>query len=300
MTVCFLLVAHGQSSDSLKASGEVGRERFYYIDEEYITYEVIGDGPIPVVVLHGFGASSQVWHDVLGLMDTSKSTFYLFDLKGCGQSTSPHDERYSTSDQALLIGDFIAANGLEGVTVIGHSMGGGIAMIMAVYDLSSQDSRLEKLVLLNPAAYEDAVPFFVRYLRTPILGYFLVHWYTPRSLARRTLERLYASPGAVTERAVDLYANEWSENDYRYVLRQTAKQVVPVDFASITERYQEISLPVFIAWGEQDPVLGFEIVERLRADLPNAHVSFIEECGHSPHEERPIETAKLIQAWLDL
>lgn len=294
-----LLIAQARNIGSLGSIGEASRERFFYSEEEYIAYQVIGNGPDPVIVLHGFGASSQVWRGVLRLMNTSLSTFYVFDLKGCGQSTSPRDGEYSTSDQAKLVQSFIEEMNLRDVTIVGHSMGGGIATIMAVYALDSLDLRLRKLVLLNPAAYGDAVPFFVRYLRTPIVGVFLLNWYRPQSLARRTLERLYANPDAVSESAVNLYANEWRGTNYRYVLRQTAKQVVPPDFESIIARYREVSIPVFIIWGKQDPVLDLEMVGRLSTDFPNVKISYIQDSGHCPHEEAPAETARLIQVCLE-
>ena len=93
-------------------------------------YEEQGKGP-PVLLLHGFGASTFTWRHVApDLAETHR--VIAVDLKGFGQSDKPFDERYSVSDQAELLAQLIEDKDLRDLTIVGHSFGGGVALRLAL------------------------------------------------------------------------------------------------------------------------------------------------------------------------
>src|SRR4051794_24109015 len=105
----------------------------------------------PVVALHGFGETSYSWRHLIGGASQGLA-FYTVDLRGCGQSEKPLDERYALRDHAAAIRDFILELDLNDVTLLGHSMGGGIALLVALDLLRRADGRLRSLVLIDSLA----------------------------------------------------------------------------------------------------------------------------------------------------
>ncbi|MBE3110073.1 MAG: alpha/beta fold hydrolase, partial [Acidobacteria bacterium] len=87
-----------------------------------------GEGK-PVLLIHGFGASTFTWRGVAPELAQDNHVIAV-DLKGFGQSDKPLDERYAASDQAALLAQLIEARDLRDLTLVGHSYGGGIALLL--------------------------------------------------------------------------------------------------------------------------------------------------------------------------
>ncbi len=93
--------------------------------------EVSGSGK-PVLLIHGFGNSVYVWRHLAPAL-AQQNRVIAIDLKGFGDSPKPADERYSVYEQARLIRDYVEDNDLKDVTIVGHSLGGGIALVASLY-----------------------------------------------------------------------------------------------------------------------------------------------------------------------
>src|SRR6185295_12299080 len=92
--------------------------------------ETFGAGP-PIVCLHGFGLSSYTWREMRGTL-TAAHTMHAFDLKGFGKSPKPRDGRYAVSDQTAAVIGCIDALQLSDIVLVGHSLGGGVALVTAL------------------------------------------------------------------------------------------------------------------------------------------------------------------------
>src|SRR5262249_43701126 len=110
--------------------------RLHYQDE--------GKGPLPVLI-HGFGASSYPWRHLAPALARDHRVIAV-DLKGFGQSDKPFDERYSVFDQADLLAQLIVDKNLHNLTLVGHSFGGGGALLLALQADPSLNGRISKLV----------------------------------------------------------------------------------------------------------------------------------------------------------
>jgi pimeloyl-ACP methyl ester carboxylesterase len=95
--------------------------------------------------------------------------------KGAGESPKPYDHRYSMFEQAELIYRFIHQNDLHQVTLVGHSFGGGVALLVALRLTQQEPSRLSRLILLDTIAYPQKLPGVIRMLRMPVLGWLGLH-----------------------------------------------------------------------------------------------------------------------------
>jgi pimeloyl-ACP methyl ester carboxylesterase len=146
-----------ETSTSLARVGRFG-------ELHYVQY---GSGR-PVIALHGFGQTSYSWRHLATALPKDIA-LYAFDLRGYGASAKPHDERYSLCDQAAGICAFIHERDLKDVTLIGHSMGSGVALLAAL-DLLKRGNRLHSLVLIDGVAFPQGIPWFMRLMRNPLVG----------------------------------------------------------------------------------------------------------------------------------
>jgi len=107
----------------------------------------------PIIFLHGFGASIETWRDVLPLLLTPPRSVCLVDLKGFGQSSKPRDGAYSLEEQADLIISMLESRKLSGVTLVGHSYGGAVALLVAIRTshYSTPAPLVGSLILLDAA-----------------------------------------------------------------------------------------------------------------------------------------------------
>ena len=272
---------------------------FQYNGSIAIHYKVVGRGPVPIVFLHGFASAHDTWLDLAAMFPADGFTLYLLDLKGFGLSAKPRDGAYSVRDQAAVVGDFIRELGLRQVNLIGHSMGGTIALRVCLDGQRDKEPfAVRKLVLIDCAAYPQKLPKFFRRLRSPVLGPLLLHLIPARRMARMTLEKVFCSP-AVTPERITRYARYFCGRGVSYALRATVKGIDPAEYARAGESYGTLSVPTLIIWGMEDRITKPKNGYRLHGDIPGSQLKIFRNCGHSPQEERPRETCAAILAFLD-
>jgi pimeloyl-ACP methyl ester carboxylesterase len=250
----------------------------------------------PIVLLHGLGASSYTWHRIAP--DLAKTNRVIaIDLKGFGQSDKPLDDRYSIFDQAKLVDEFITRRKLRGVTLVGHSYGGGVALAVALSQMDAGKDQIEKLVLIDSVAYRQPLPFFFQVLRTPIIGELGMSLVPPEVQMARALAIAYYKGEKVTADTVHHYASALHSEGGRHALFHTINSLDPDAAEAISRRYPSLKLPALLLWCDHDKIVPLRFGKRLASDLPNARIDVIEDCGHIPHEEQPAETLRAIQSF---
>jgi pimeloyl-ACP methyl ester carboxylesterase len=273
-------------------------QQFFFSKTEFVNYRVIGNGEKAVIFLHGFGASNRTWDDIVPHLNLPNTSFILFDLIGAGFSSKPRRADYSMRANALVIESFIREYDLRGYALVGHSFGGGVSLLATLEFLESAAHRPSALVLLDAAAYETKLPFFVEDLRVPLLGNVLLA-VTPYDFqARNTLEKLYFDKAKVTQDKVERYSFFMSIKGYNNALIETARQIKLEDFSRYSEQYKDITIPTLVLWGRQDTAVPLEDGRKLSKDIPTAKLVIIEDSGHNIQEEQPKGVARLINGFL--
>lgn len=250
------------------------------------------------VLLHGFGASSFTWRYWVGEL-ARRGHVVLVDMKGFGAAPKPDDGRYSPRDLADLIHRLIVQRGLSRVTLVGHSMGGGVSLLTAIRLLDEGGGRLHRMILVAGAAYRQKLPPFVALARRPRLSGFLLKLLGPRRVIRFVLRTIVFDKTAVTRSQVEGYADPLRKAAGRHALLWAASQIVPDDLDALNARFPELDVPTLLLWGRHDRVVPLWVGERLASQLPQAELEIFERCGHMPPEELPEETLEAVTGFLD-
>ena len=259
-------------------------------------YEEKGQGS-PILLIHGFGASTYTWRRIAPALAETHRVIAV-DLKGFGQSDKPFDERYSIFDQAELLKQLIVGNDLRDLTLVGHSFGGGVALLLALDDDPRLEGRISKLVLLDTIAYAQDIPVSFRMLNMPVVSHLGVRMLPPALQARLALRIAYLDNSKIEDEEVEMYAAPLRTAAGKHAIIHSARQIIPEGLEEISERYKTITVPTLIGWCDHDRIVPLDVGLKLRRTLPNAHLKIIDDCGHMPQEEQPEATLELIQGFL--
>lgn len=289
----FLLACFGCAS--LRPFDEIRREepedRFLQIGDQLVHVEMAGSGP-PLVLVHGFGASTYSWRRVMPRLAESFRVVAV-DLSGFGYTQRPRDRaRYTREAQGELILSVMDALGFETAHLMGHSYGGGISLWIAW----KHPERLRSLVLVDSSA-----PTYANDRRSelasfrPLTALFLRTWALRPSTVRKSLLRSFHDDSLVTPELVDAY---WQRVRIEGVVNSYYGLTIPIQGPVDTVVLDEIRVPALVVWGAQDTLISVESGRRAAARMPHAEFAVIDESGHIPMEERPEELLGLVLPFL--
>ena len=259
--------------------------KLFYRDE--------GSGP-PLLLIHGFGASTFTWRYLAPDLARTNRVIAV-DLKGFGQSDKPFDERYSVYDQAGLLAQLIEEKDLRDLTLVGHSFGGGVALLLALEAQHRLQGRISRIVLLDSIAYPQNVPVFFRMLDMPVVSQLGIRMVPSSVQTRIALKIAYFDDSKIDPEEVEAYAAPLKTAAGKHAIIHSARQIVPENIESLSERYKSIELPTLILWCDHDRIVPLEVGIKLRRTLPNSALKLVEECGHMPQEEQPESTLRLLR-----
>lgn len=250
-----------------------------------------------LLLIHGFGASLESWNDIVPSLEKYNSIVRL-DLRGHGLTDKPKDKQYKIEDQALLVIKFIKALQLKHIILVGHSYGGGIALMTYLISMDMSNSfSIDGLVLIASAGYKQKFPFFVEAVKNPATQ-FISNMFPSTYRARVLLKNIFLVQSQITEDRVETYAKYFDVPGAHYAISQCALHLIPEDLDFWISKYKNISVPVLLIWGQQDSVISTETGKRFEGDIPGATLVIFPNTGHVPHEERPLLTYETIQNFL--
>jgi pimeloyl-ACP methyl ester carboxylesterase len=295
-----LLILFSNYIQSRHALESTSRSLTYaYANNIHINYELIGYGDKKVVFVHGFGASLHTWDDIKELFPKDKFTLYLIDLKGFGNSSKPEDDKYTIQEQSKIVKQFIEDINADSLYLIGHSFGGGVALLTQILLLNENSkTKICKLILIDCLAYMQDMPAFMEYLRTPLLNR-LTFLLPNKFIAEYILDKTFYNKNMINEKLIDRYTDFYDRDSLEYSFITSAEQMDTTGYEKMVDTYKKISTPCLIIWGKNDPVLSVDNGIRLSNELPNARLEVIDECGHVPQEEKPALTFDMINMFIN-
>jgi pimeloyl-ACP methyl ester carboxylesterase len=272
------------------------RQQFPTVEGIHLHYKEYGRGD-PILFIHGFGESIYTWRHLLAPLATHHRVIAL-DLKGFGDSPKLQDGRYTLYDQARLVYQFIVEHNLKNLTLVGHSLGGGVALVTSLYLAETSPKRQKRLILIDSIAYPQEPPGFIKVLATPILGPLFVSLVPEKVQVSSVLEMVYYHDEAIPEDAVRVYAEHLKKPGAKQAVLQTARQVIPSDIEGLSQKYSQITTPTLILWGEEDKLVPLSMGQRLHIAIPDSKLVVFENIGHAPQEEHPAGVLSAVETFL--
>jgi pimeloyl-ACP methyl ester carboxylesterase len=264
-----------------------------------VSYRTAGSGPV-VLLIHGIAGTSEQWADVAPIL-AEGYTVVAPDLLGHGQSAKPIGD-YSLGAYAVSLRDLLIALGHRRATVVGHSLGGGIAMQFAyeypvfcerMVVVSSGGLGREVHPLLRAATLPGAELVLPLIASQRVLG---VGGALGQVLARVGLRagpdiaemaRGYSSLANAEARAAFLHT-------VRAVIDYNGQRVSAAD-----RLYLSSMLPSLIVWGRRDPLIPAVHGEAAHRLMPGSRLEIFENAGHFPHLDDPVRFAAVLREFLE-
>lgn len=250
--------------------------------------QIRGEGPT-VLFLHGFTGSAASWSGVIEHLPPGFRTVCV-DLLGHGQSDAPVEpERYALTTAALDIAELVAALGTERVHLVGYSLGGRLALHVAL----ASPELLNSLVLVSASpGIEDPAARENRRASDAELAHFILTEGVPSFVARWEKLPLFA-----TERQLPL-AVQQAVRAERLGQRPEGLANSLLGAGAGTQEYlldrlASVRIPTLVIAGEMDSKYVRQ-AERMGDVLPNARVEILAGAGHAIHRERPAALARVL------
>jgi pimeloyl-ACP methyl ester carboxylesterase len=247
------------------------------------------------VLLHGFMVSHFYYRHILPTL-AERFDVIAIDLPGFGESDKPHPAQYGYSLARLgrTVIELLDRMGIPRAAVIGHSMGGGVAIDVA----AQAPERIWALVPSCAAAYEPPMPPEAALILAPRVGPTLFkRGYTRNRFAHDIRTKAYRSPDMVPDEMVDF----WWERFCRPGGRDAAYEMLR-ELARLAPIAQRLHLPLrpptLLVWGEEDRLVPLDRGRRLARDL-GVPLRIVPCTGHTPHEERPETFLRLVLPFLE-
>jgi pimeloyl-ACP methyl ester carboxylesterase len=275
------------------------RETEIRLHGHWLHYRVGGHGPL-LVLVHGITNSSASWEPVLATLG-QRFTVIAPDLLGHGDSAKPRGD-YSLGANASLLRDFLLALGHKRATLVGHSLGGGIALQMA-YQFPE---RVERLVLVSSGGLGRRVTPLLRAVALPgaeLVLPLLASESVVNAGAKvsdwiaRTGLRIGSDIAAMATGFASL-----QDVEARRAFVHTARSVIDVGGQRVNatdKLYLAEAVPTLILWGDRDPIIPARHGIRAHELMPGSRLRIFEGAGHFPHHDDPAGFTAAITEFVD-
>ncbi len=256
----------------------------------WIRYSVTGGGPA-VLLVHGWLSSSRVWERLAGRL-AQRFTVYTLDLSGFGESDKPLSG-YGIRNGSRLLYAFCAHFGLTRANVIGHDLGGAMAVKLA----ADHPDVVGRLVIVSTPADEDQidVPTILWLATLPVVGpLFYALGRVARPVRRAWVRPFVADPDDLTEEVVD----DAGRSTPAAVSKTLSISGREISRGRLARQARAIKVPLLAVAGEQDQIVDPQSVGVWASGADRAEICLIDECGHLPMIERTGEFNAQILAFL--
>lgn len=258
-----------------------------------------GRGPA-LLLIHGIGDCSETW---MPLVDDLARDYTVIapDLLGHGRSAKPRAD-YSVAAYANAMRDLLAVLDVERVTVVGHSLGGGVAMQLAY----QYPERCERLVLVSTGGIGREVHPILRVASSPLaeLVLPLLRLRAVRLFGRGVVGALDLAKTGLGrdaddfQRMFDALGDPTSQRAFVRTLRAVVdwrgQHVTMLDRC-----YLARDIPTLLVWGTRDAVVPYDHAQAAHAAMPSSHLETFDESGHFPHHFDPPRFLKVLRQFLE-
>ena len=264
-------------------------------------FRIAGSGPA-LLLIHGVGDNSLAWEPVHAKL-AQRFTVIAPDLLGHGESDKPRAD-YSLAAFANGMRDLLAALGIDRVTVVGHSFGGGVAMQFAY----QYPQLVERIMLVSAGGVAEDVSFALRLAAMPMGSEALAMLRAPGVMpAIRLFGRAVGTALGSTKFGRDAAAVVDLLEGFRdpaalSAFARTLRSVVDGrgQFVTMLDRsYLVQSVPVQVIWGEEDLIIPVDHARTAHEAMPGSRLEIFEKSGHMPFQDHPERFVEVVERFID-
>ena len=240
----------------------------------------------PLIILHGFFASSRNWRAIAKQLAKNYQV-YVLDLRNHGDS--PHTEIMDYPQMAADVAEFINHHQLDSAIIIGHSMGGKVAMTLAL----SQPQLINQLIIVDivPVSYQHSFNDTINALKSVPL----------KTISNRRQAETYLidSIPEASSRQFLLQNLQLKEGEYQWRIDlkifETASVIIPT-FPDLNN--QSFNQPVLFIFGENSTFFTETVEQQITPLFPQAVIKILAGVGHWLHAEKPVEFIAIVDSFL--
>ncbi|BBZ26077.1 hydrolase [Mycolicibacterium madagascariense] len=262
-----------------------------------VAYRDEGSGEV-LLLIHGMAGSSDAWRELIPRLAKSYRVVAP-DLLGHGQSTKPRGD-YSLGAFAVWLRDLLDELGIAQATIVGHSLGGGVAM-QFIYQ---HPDYCERVILISSGGLGNDVGWILRLLSAPGAEFVLpIIAPTPVLKAGNKIGSWFTSMGMRNPRASEIWRaySSFSDKPSRDAFLRTLRSVVDYRgqaVSALNRLHVRSELPTLAIWGEDDEIIPVEHGYAAQHARPGSRLEVLPGVGHFAHVEAPTEVADIIDDFM--
>jgi pimeloyl-ACP methyl ester carboxylesterase len=259
-----------------------------------------GDGIETVILIHGLGSNKTSFYETVSAL-TPEYTVHAIDLPGFGSSSKPLRAPYDAAWFSRAVCRFMDAMEIDRAHLVGNSLGGRVAIEVGL----QRPERVQSLGLLCPSmAWRRRRHFvpIVRLLRPELAA--IPHTFGD-ALVRQQFWSMFSRPERIHPSAADVAVEEFLRNygsvNARVAFHASARHIYleePAGPNGFYTRLRDLEPPAMFVWGDEDPLVPLAFSRYVREALPDARQVVLEQCGHVPQVEHPVDANALVHDFI--
>jgi pimeloyl-ACP methyl ester carboxylesterase len=296
--ILLLLIYNGSYADisveDLKTAYANKHSKFIEIDGMQVHYRDEGKG-FPIVLIHGTASSLHTWNDWTTALIKNFRVIRM-DLPAFGLTGPNKNADYSIASYTQFLHQFLSKIKVEKCYLVGNSLGGNIAWNYA----AENPEQIEKLILIDASGLptNKPQPAIFKMAKTPVLNSLFLY-VTPQFIIRKNMEQVYADKTKITDDLVTRYHKMALRVGNRQAFIDRAKTDFKLGEVANLEKLKSIKTQTLLIWGAQDSWIPLDNGQRMDRILPNSQLVVLENSGHVPMEENPIESLVILKEFLN-
>lgn len=275
----------------------MGELKYLDLHGDQVAYLDEGQGEV-ILLLHGMAGSSQTWRSVIRPL-SRRYRVVAPDLLGHGHSAKPRSD-YSLGAFAVSLRDLLDEIGVARATVVGHSLGGGVAM-QFVYQ---HPDYAERLILIGSGGLGPDVGWTLRLLSAPGAELIMPIIAPPPVLSvGEKVRSFFAKMGVESPRGAEIWNaySSFSDPETRQAFLRTLRSVVDYRgqaVSALNRLHVKADLPTMAIWGDEDAIIPVQHAYAVQETRPDVRLEVLSGVGHFPQVERPMEVVDLIEDFI--
>ena len=250
-----------------------------------VQVKMAGEGN-PLLLIHGLFSSMDTFLPLFEKVFSGRKLIAL-DFPGHGASLAGQNFVASWQGHVNVIREVTELLGLTSYDICGHSMGGGVAAMLA----GQMPEKVQRLVLIDSVTARFRLPLKGRVPQIPVLGDFVFKvLYGERMFLSYFRKDVFLDAAKMNTRRVLDYYRSFDRN--RNVILRAVRATA--DPSPVIDSLPNVEADTLVIWGRQDPLIPFYVGNETVRKIKRASLQIIEECGHSPLEECPDKTIPLL------